>query len=190
MISYFENWIHFANFALTNWKKDRLQGTKSPLFYYSEFMIDKDKIKQLIESEISEDQFVVEIEVTPSNQIRVVLDGENGITIDHCVKVSRLVEGSLDREEDDFELQVSSSGLGQAFKVPRQFVKNIDNEVEVVLTNGDKLEGILKSTDEAGFELETEKREKVEGHKKKQLIIRVRRIAFDEAKTVKNIIKF
>ena len=153
-------------------------------------MIDRSRITQLIEDELTEDQFIVEIDVTPSNQIQVTLDGENGITIDHCVQISRLVEGSLDREEEDFELQVSSSGLGQPLKTQRQFVKNLNQEMEVVLTTGEKLEGILKTVDQDGFELESTKRERIEGHKKKQLITRVHRIAFDEAKTVKNIIKF
>jgi ribosome maturation factor RimP len=153
-------------------------------------MIDRSKITQLIEDELTEDQFIVEIDVTPSNQIQVTLDGENGITIDHCVQISRLVEGSLDREEEDFELQVSSSGLGQPLKIRRQFVKNLNQEMEVVLKTGEKLEGILKTVDQDGFELESTKRERIEGHKKKQLITRVHRIAFDEAKTVKNIIKF
>lgn len=153
-------------------------------------MIDKSKIAQLIEDKLSEDQFIVSLDVTPASQIMVTLDSMNGITIDHCVQISRLVEGSLDREEDDFELQVSSAGLGQPLKVYRQFEKNIGQEMEVVLTNGEKLEGLLKTADQAGFELETTKREKVEGHKKKQLITRLHRIAFDEAKTVKNIIKF
>ena len=153
-------------------------------------MIDKEKITQLIESKLTEDQFIVEVEVTPANQILVTLDGENGITIDHCVQISRLIEGSLDREAEDFELQVSSAGLGQPFKIHRQFVKNVGTDVEVVLTNGEKLKGILKSTDNEGFELELLIREKLEGQKKKQLVASVRRIAFDEAKTVKNIIKF
>ena len=153
-------------------------------------MIDKKQITQLIEDKLTEDQFIVEIEISPSNQIMVALDSEKGITIDHCVQISRLVEESLDREEEDFELQVSSAGLGQPFKVQRQYKKNIGQEVEVVLTNGTKLEGVLQSADDNGFELESSKREKVEGHKKKQLITKVHRIAFDEAKTVKNIIKF
>ena len=153
-------------------------------------MIDKNKIRQLIEDKLSSDQFIVDLDITPSNQILVTLDGENGITIDHCVQINRVVEGNLDREEDDFELQVSSAGLGQPLKVFRQFEKNLDQEMEVVLVNGEKLEGILKSVDQDGFELETTKREKVEGHKKKQLITRLHRIAFDNAKTVKNIIKF
>ena len=153
-------------------------------------MIDKNKIIQLIEDKLSDDQFIVDMEVTPSNQIQVTLDSENGITIDHCVQISRLVEGNLDRDEEDFELQVSSAGLGQPFKVQRQYTKNIGEEVEVVLKNGEKLEGTLKSVDQNEFELETTKREKVEGHKKKQLITKLHRIAFDDMKTVKNIIKF
>lgn len=153
-------------------------------------MIDKNKIIQLVEDKLTEDQFVIDVEVSPSNQIQVILDSESGITIDHCVQISRAVEENLDREVEDFELQVSSAGLGQPFKVHRQFTKNIDEEVEVVLKNGEKLEGILKSVGTDEFELETAKREKVEGHKKKQLITRVHRIAFDDAKTVKNIIKF
>lgn len=153
-------------------------------------MIDKDTIVQLIEDKLAEDQFIVEIEVSPSNQIMVTLDSDTGITIDHCVQISRLLEENLDREVEDFELQVSSAGLGQPFKVHRQFEKNTGEEVEVVLTNGEKMEGVLKSANQEGIELETNKREKVEGHKKKQLITRIHRIAFDEAKTVKNIIKF
>ncbi|KOH44743.1 ribosome assembly cofactor RimP [Sunxiuqinia dokdonensis] len=153
-------------------------------------MIDKNKIRQLIEDKLSEDQFIVSFDINPGNQIMVTLDSMHGITIDHCVEISRTVEGSIDREEDDFELQVSSSGLGQPLKVYRQFVKNIGQEMEVVLANGEKLEGVLKTADQEGFELETSKREKVEGHKKKQLITSLHRIAFDEAKTVKNIIKF
>jgi len=153
-------------------------------------MIDKNKVRQLIEDKLSEDQFIVSFDINPGNQIMVTLDSMHGITIDHCVEISRTVEGSIDREEDDFELQVSSSGLGQPLKVYRQFVKNIGQEMEVVLANGEKLEGVLKTADQEGFELETSKREKVEGHKKKQLITSLHRIAFDEAKTVKNIIKF
>lgn len=153
-------------------------------------MIDKKKIIELVEEKLTEDQFIVEIEVSPANQISVLVDSETGITIDHCIQISRQIEGSLDREEEDFELQVSSAGLGLPFKVHRQFIKNIDKEVEVVLNDGQKLEGVLKSVADESFELETSKREKVEGKKKKQLVVRLHQIAFEEAKTVKNIIKF
>ena len=153
-------------------------------------MIDKNKIVELVEEKLTEDQFIVSIDVSPSNQISVLLDSDKGITIRDCVNISRQIEGNLDRESEDFELNVSSSGLGQPFKILRQYKKNIGKEIEVVLKDGRKVEGILKQVDEDGFELETSKKEKVEGKKKKELIVSLIPIKFDEAKTVKNIIKF
>lgn len=153
-------------------------------------MIDKNKIVELVEEKLTGDQFIVSIDVSPSNQISVLLDSDKGITIRDCVNISRQIEGNLDREDEDFELSVSSSGLGQPFKILRQYKKNINKEIEVVLKDGRKLEGILKQVDEDGFELETSKKEKVEGKKKKELIVSLIPIKFDEAKTVKNIIKF
>ncbi|MGV8135844.1 MAG: ribosome assembly cofactor RimP [Mangrovibacterium sp.] len=153
-------------------------------------MIDRNWIIQLTEEKLKEDQFIVEVTVSQANQISVLLDSDKGVTIDDCIQLSRHIEGNLDREAEDFELQVSSAGLGQPFKVHRQYVKNREREVEVVLINGQKQTGILKGADESGFDLEISKSEKVEGQKKKQLVTRTLRIQFDEAKTVKNIIKF
>jgi ribosome maturation factor RimP len=153
-------------------------------------MIDRNLIIQLTEEKLKTDQFIVEVTVSQANQISVLLDSDTGITIDDCIKVSRHIEVHLDREAEDFELQVSSSGLGQPFKVARQYIRNLEKEVEVVLTNGQKQTGILKGVNESGFDLEVSKNEKVEGQKKKQLITRIQRISFDEAKTVKNIVKF
>ena len=153
-------------------------------------MIEKSRIIQLIEEKLTADQFIVDVEVSPSNQISVQIDSEIGITIDHCVAISRQIEDNLDREEEDFELQVSSAGLGQPFKVFRQYLKNLEKEVEVVLKDGKKLEGILKQASENGFVLETSKMEKPEGKKKKELVTQLHEISFDQAKTVKNIIKF
>ena len=119
-----------------------------------------------------------------------MVDSFSGLTIDHCVKLSRHIEGNLDREIEDFELQVSSAGLGEPFKIRQQFEKNKGKEVQVILANGMKLEGVLTKIDQTGFELETSKRQKVEGHKKKQLITKIHRIEFDQAKIVKNSIKF
>ncbi len=153
-------------------------------------MIDRNLVIQLTKEKLRQDQFIVEVTVSQANQIFVLLDSDSGITIDDCITISRYIESKLDREAEDFELQVSSSGLGQPFKVHRQYIRNLGNEVEVVLTNGQKLTGILKSADETGFDLEISKNEKVEGQKKKQLVTRIQRISFDETKTVKNIVKF
>ncbi len=162
---------------------------KSPILL-TVIMIEKDKIVTWVEETLNDNQFIVSVDVSPSNQITVLLDGEEGITIQKCVEVNRKIEDELDRDVEDFELNVSSSGLGQPFKVFRQYTKNVGKEVEVLLKDGQKLTGTLKKVEENGFELESSKREKVEGHKKKQLITRLHQIGFDETKTVKNIIKF
>ncbi len=153
-------------------------------------MIDRNLIIHLTEEKLKADQFIVEVTVSQTGQIAVLLDSDSGITIEDCVRVSRFIEDHLDREKEDFELQVSSAGLGQPFKEHRQYVKNLGNEVEVVLANGQKLTGILKQADETGFGLEILKNEKVEGKKKKQMVTQLLRISFDEVKTVKNSIKF
>lgn len=153
-------------------------------------MIDRNLIIRLAEEKLKEDQFIVEVTVSQANQVSVLLDSDKGITIEDCISISRHIEGNLDREKEDFELQVSSAGLGQPFKLRRQYLKNLDKEVEVVLKNGEKHTGILKNADEWGFDLEISRNEKVEGQKKKQLVTRTQRVSFEEAKTVKNIVKF
>ncbi|MGD9557584.1 MAG: ribosome assembly cofactor RimP [Mangrovibacterium sp.] len=153
-------------------------------------MVDRNLIIQLTEEKLEKDQFIVEITVSQANQISILLDSDAGISIEDCVRISRHIESSLNREEEDFDLQVSSAGLGQPLKVYRQYLKNLDREMEVVLTTGEKLSGILKSAGETGFDLEITKNEKVEGQKKKQPVTHIQHISFGEAKTVKNIIKF
>ncbi|MFV0522195.1 MAG: ribosome assembly cofactor RimP [Mangrovibacterium sp.] len=153
-------------------------------------MIEKSKIAKIAEDLLGVEQFLVEVSVSASNKIEIVIDSEQGIGIESCIKLSKAVEEVLDRDEEDFELQVSSAGLGQPFKVYRQYVKNIGREVELLKTDGSKLEGVIKSVSELGFELETKQRIKPEGKKKKELVVENLQVSFDEAKTVKNIIKF
>lgn len=153
-------------------------------------MISRDLIVQLTEEALTAEQFVVDVAVNQANQVTVLLDSDSGITIDDCIRVSRFIESNLDREKEDFELQVSSAGLGQPFRGFRQYVKNMGNEVVVNLANGLKYTGILKQADESGFDLEISKKEKTEEKKKKQIVTQILRISFDEVKTVRNSIKF
>ena len=113
-----------------------------------------------------------------------------GVNIGKCVEVSRNIEHNLDRETEDFELQVSSAGLGQPFKVYRQFVKNENREIEVLTNEGIKFVGKMLNVGETGFDLEVSKKEKVEGKKTKQMVTRVHHFDFEEIKEAKNIIKF
>ncbi len=91
--------------------------------------------------------FVVGIVVSSDNIIKVFIDGDTGVTIKNCVDVSRYIENSLDREDADFELSVSSSGLDHPFALLRQYTNSIGNNVSIIKKDGIKIKGILKSAD-------------------------------------------
>ncbi len=153
-------------------------------------MIDKAKIEQLVNEKLEKGMFLVEVQVNAANLIRVFIDSFDGITIDHCVAVSRHIESSLDREKEDFELQVSSPGLSETFKVQEQYLKNVGRHLEVETEDGRKLAGILKVASPDDILLETSAREKVEGHKKKQLVVNEYRIEYSDIKSAKVVVLF
>ena len=153
-------------------------------------MIDKTTIENLVKEKLDGEMFIVEINVSKSNVIHVFVDGFKGITIDQCIGISRHVEHSLDRDDEDFELEVSSPGLTESFKVLEQYIKYTGRNIEVSTEEGEKFEGLLKASDEGGIVLETTKHEKPEGHKKKQLIIREHKFKYNEIKSAKAVISF
>ena len=154
-------------------------------------MIKKGYIEGLVKEKIAEtDYFIVEISVSSSNQIRVEIDGDKGVNIKDCVQISRHIEGNLDREEEDFELTVSSAGMDQPFKILRQYQRYIGREVELKTIAGDKMKGKLVSADETEVTLEISKRERIEGKKKKQLIIDNHTVPMEQVKETKVVISF
>lgn len=153
-------------------------------------MIDKSKIAQLVNEKLTDDQFLVDVTVSSSNVIHVMVDSDSGISINQIVEISRFIESNLDRETEDFELSVFSAGLSEPFSLVRQYKKNIGTEVEVLLSNGQKLSGILLKADDQGIDLEVTTKEKSEGSKKKELVIRVHSFEYSEIKEAKKILKF
>lgn len=153
-------------------------------------MIDKAIVQRLVEEKLENKMFLVEITVNERNVINIYVDSYDGLTIDQCVAVSRHVEHSLDREEEDFELQVSSPGLSEKFKVKEQYYKYVGRLVEVVVSDDIKLEGTILEADDKGITLETSVREIPEGHKKKQLVIKQHNFKYDEIKSAKAVISF
>ena len=98
-------------------------------------------------TENSEDTFLVEVKMTPGNQITVLLDADNGITIEKCTAVNKALYKYLEEsglfEDGNFSLEVSSPGIDKPLKLHRQYTKNIGRKVEVELLDGTKLEGTL-----------------------------------------------
>jgi len=117
-------------------------------------MITTEQIKELVSQYIGgTDIFVVEVLVKPGNAITVHVDRPEGISIDQCVKISRYLNENLDREVEDYSLEVSSPGLGGAFRVKQQYEKNLGRDIEVLYTDGIKVTGKLQEVKEDGVVL-------------------------------------
>jgi len=153
-------------------------------------MIDKVLIAGIVNEKLTEDQFLVDVTISSSNVIHVMVDSDSGISINQIVEISRYIEDKLDREVEDFELSVFSAGLSEPFSLLRQYKKNLGTEIEVLLTNGQKFIGLMTKADDQGIDLEVTTKEKSEGSKKKELITRVHPIGYSEIKEAKKILKF
>ena len=147
-------------------------------------MTDKEYIKGLVEEFLKgTGMFLVAVKVSSANRITVLADKNEGITIDECVAIHRHIENNLDRDKEDFELQVSSPGLDLPFGVIEQYYKNEGRKVEVIDNEGSKLTGILKNVTAGGFELETEV--KIKGKTKELKDVSFN---FDQVKTTRVIL--
>jgi ribosome maturation factor RimP len=153
-------------------------------------MIDREKILNLVKEKLVESMFLVDVSVNTSNVIHVELDSFTGLSIDQCVAVSRHIENNLDRESEDFELQVSSPGAGQPFKVKEQYLKNSGRELEVTLKSGAVLKGLLTEANDNEVLIETSAKEKPEGSNKKVLVTRTNKVAYEEIERARVIISF
>ena len=138
-------------------------------YFVGDQMIDKEKISSLVSGVLTDRMFLVDVSISRSNAICIYIDSFENLTIDDCIRISRHVEGNLDREAEDFELQVSSPGVGQPFKVRQQYPKNVGRQVELTLKDGRILKGKLESADEKGVVVSTRIKEKTETGKNQQV---------------------
>jgi ribosome maturation factor RimP len=140
-------------------------------------MITEEGIATLVEQHIKgSDIFLVEVAVRAGNAIRVHVDRPEGISIDECVGISRFLNSQLDRDVEDYSLEVSSPGLSSPFRVKQQYDKNLGRSIDVLLLEGERFQGELQSVTDKGIQL------KVKGKEKE--------INFEEIKTAKAIISF
>lgn len=154
-------------------------------------MIDKALIKDITEEYLlNTDTFLVDVTIRPGNIIVIEIDSENGIGLDDCIALNKHIESKVDREIEDYELEVGSAGVTSPFKIPKQYQKNIGNEIEVLTKKGQKLFGILKSCDDQSFVVTVTKMEKPEGAKKKIAIEEDLTFSYDEVKYTKYLIRF
>ncbi|MBQ6749937.1 MAG: ribosome assembly cofactor RimP [Bacteroidaceae bacterium] len=154
-------------------------------------MIDNNKVKELaLEWLEGKEYFLVDTSVDKENKITVEIDHRDGVWIEDCCELSRWIEEHLDRDVEDFELEVGSAGIGQPLKVLQQYVNSIGYDVEVMTVEGKKLEGMMKSADADGFVVTVIEKQRVEGKKRPQLVEVDKAFGYGDVKWVKNIIDF
>ncbi len=154
-------------------------------------MITEKIIRELTEEKIKgTDRFIVSVKVSTAKKIEVLLDGLTNIAINDCIEISRFIESSLDRENEDFELMVSSAGIDQPFTVEKQYQKNIGRELIVLKKDGLKIKGVLVSYEpETSILIESEKIIKNEKNKKQTIKEQIT-IPLQEIKESKLILSF
>ena len=154
-------------------------------------MIDKNKVKAVVEEWLADkDYFLVDVQISPDDKIVVEIDHADGVWIEDCVELSKYIEERLSRDEEDYELEVGSAGLGQPFKVPQQYINFIGKDVEVLDADGKKIRGVLKSVDGNDFTVTTQEKVKVEGKKRPQLQDTDHLFQMDKVKYCKYLIGF
>lgn len=154
-------------------------------------MIEKKTVCRIVEEWLEgKEYFLVEVAVGTDNRIVVEIDHKEGVWIEDCVELSRFIESRLNREEEDYELEVGSAGIGQPFKVLQQYVNHVGSEVEVLTKDGRKLHGVLKTADAEGFTLTVSKKVKEEGAKRPKMVDEDLRFAYEDVKYTKYLISF
>lgn len=154
-------------------------------------MVKKELIVKLVNDYISDNKsiYLIDVKVSLSSRIEVLIDSFDGITINNCMSLSRYIESALDREECDFSLQVASAGLSEPFKVFQQYEKSIGSDVNVFLKGGKELLGkMLDAKEGEGITLETIIKKK-QGKKKIQ-IVEQQSLSFDQIDRTKIVISF
>jgi len=134
--------------------------------------------------------FLVDLKISSDKSIQIILDGDEEVNVKDCINISRAIEGSLDREEEDFSLEVASAGVGSPLRFPRQYRKNLGRNLEVVSKEGLKFEGALVNVEEDRIELEWKEREPKPIGKGKVTVTKNKTILFDEINQTKVLIKF
>ena len=154
-------------------------------------MIDKNVVGGIVNEWLEDkDYFLVDVSVSPDDKIVVEIDHAEGVWIDDCVELSRFIESKLDREEEDYELEVGSAGIGQPFKVLQQYLNHVGQEVEVLARDGKKMEGVLKEATEENFTITVQRKVKPEGAKRPKLVEEDVTYTYDEIKYTKYLISF
>lgn len=152
----------------------------------------KEKVEGLLEEALNErpELFLINLDISESNKILVTIDGDNGVNLQDCIDVSRAIEHNLDREEEDFSLEVTSAGATSPLTKVRQYKKNEGRKLKVTTNEGDVAEGELTEANEDVIVLEWKAREPKKVGKGKETVQKIAEIAYADIKEAVVVIKF
>ena len=172
-------------------KHEKAFGRK-PFFVPITDMEFKKKIEELLAGFLSEreDLFLIDLKISAADDVTVILDGDNGVSLQDCLDASRAIEFNMDREEHDFSLQVMSAGLGEPLSTPRQFRKNIGRDLDILMNDDSKIEGELGKVDDEKITLILRYRKPKEVGKGKVDVVEEKEIPYSEIKKALVTIKF
>lgn len=169
-----------------------MEGTSVPFIVeINRIMIDKVIVNQVIDEYLQGSElYLVDLKITQDNRVQIEIDAFKGVSLDDCIGLNRFIESKIDREIEDYELEVSSAGLTEPFKVLKQYEKNLGKEVEVLTTEGKKMTGVISQVAEDQFGLTIEKSMKQDGAKRKTTVKEELLLSYKNIKTTKLIIRF
>jgi len=152
----------------------------------------REKVLELVNQALSEKPsiFLIDLAISETNKIVITLDGDNGVTLQDCIDISRAVEHNLDRDEFDFSLEVTSAGIDSELKLTRQYQKNIGRKLQVETLDGNKTEAIITEANQDVITLEWTAREPKKIGKGKETITHKTEIPYSEIETAKVMIVF
>lgn len=154
-------------------------------------MISKVKVTEIVnEWLVGKEYFLVDVMVSADNCVSVEIDHADGVWIEDCVQLSKHIEANLNRDEEDYELEVGSAGIGQPFKVLQQYINHVGKEVEVLACDGKKYRGVLVRADEQAFAIVVKVKERPEGAKRPIMVDKEYAWKYDEVKYTKYLINF
>lgn len=154
-------------------------------------MIDKSVVKNLVEEWLKDtDYFLTDLSVSADDRIVVEIDHAEGVWIEDCVKLSRFIEDRLSRDKEDYELEVGSAGIGQPFKVKRQYEIHVGSKVEVLTAEGKKMIGTLTNVGDDDFTISVPTKVKPEGAKRPKMENIDHTLRFEDVKETKYVIDF
>ena len=150
------------------------------------------KIEELLNNFLEErkDLFLIDLKFSAGDDITVILDGDNGVSLQDCLDASRAIEFNMDREDHDFSLQVMSAGLSEPLSSERQFRKNIGRDLDILMNDSTKIEGELAKVDDEKITLMLRYRKPKEVGKGKVDVEEEKEIPYSEIKKALVAIKF